>query len=197
MRMRKPSRITSAIAPKSSPPFLTTQTFINTKTISQGLPDTQSPKLHKIQEPNTSNWPPLITPLCPTPTTLFNALGTSRSAAGGLANQWKIDHDLCIGTAVATKEAVGLGRYLHYSKMKNGVEDVIKVLGFENAVVLRPGLILGAAKAPFLEGVDKMVIGRAAVAAARIAGEGKAPQRYWVLGAADIVRLGRDEWVEK
>ncbi len=43
-------------------------------------------------------------------------------------------------------------------------------------------------------GQDQKVIGRAAVAAARIAEGGKAPSKYWVLEQADIVRLGRDEW---
>lgn len=36
-----------------------------------------------------------------------------------------------------------LYKYVPYSKMKIGVEDAIKSLGFENAVVLRPGMILG------------------------------------------------------
>ena len=40
-----------------------------------------------------------------------------------------------------------------YSKMKNGVEDAIKELDFEHAIIVRPGLILGRekAKAPILE----------------------------------------------
>jgi hypothetical protein len=43
-------------------------------------------------------------------------------------------------------------------------------------------------------GQDQTVIGRAAVAAARIAEEGKAPSAFWTLEQADIVRLGREEW---
>lgn len=46
----------------------------------------------------------------------------------------------------------------------------------------------------WIVGQDQKVIGRAAVAAVRIAEEGKAPSKYWVLEQADIVRLGRDEW---
>lgn len=46
----------------------------------------------------------------------------------------------------------------------------------------------------WIAGQDQKVIGRAAVAAVRIAEEGKAPSKYWVLEQADIVRLGRDEW---
>lgn len=45
-------------------------------------------------------------------------------------------------------------------------------------------------------GQDQTVIGRAAVAAARAAEEGKAPGNYWVLEQADIVRMGREEWKE-
>ena len=48
----------------------------------------------------------------------------------------------------------------------------------------------------FFAGQDQTVIGRAAVAAARIAEEGKAPSKYCVLEQADIVRLGRTEWKE-
>ena len=45
-------------------------------------------------------------------------------------------------------------------------------------------------------GVDQAIIGRAAVAAARLAEEGKAPSKYWVVEQADVLRLGRDEWKE-
>lgn len=41
---------------------------------------------------------------------------------------------------------------------------------------------------------DQTIIGRAAVAAAQMAEEGKAPSKYWVVEQADIVRLGRTEW---
>lgn len=43
-------------------------------------------------------------------------------------------------------------------------------------------------------GQDQRIIGRAAVAAARLAEEGKAPSKYWVVESNDILRLGRDEW---
>jgi hypothetical protein len=45
-------------------------------------------------------------------------------------------------------------------------------------------------------GQDQTVIGRAAVAAARIAEEGKAPSKYWIVEMDDVVKLGRDEWKE-
>ncbi|RFU31437.1 hypothetical protein B7463_g4902, partial [Scytalidium lignicola] len=100
--------------------------------------------------------------------------------------------------------------------MKVGVEDTIKELGFDHAIIPRQGLTIGRekAKAPFFMeniveslskigqsiqdkiGQDQTVIGRAAVAAVRMAEEGKAPSKYWVLEQAGIVRLGRDEWKE-
>lgn len=103
-----------------------------------------------------------------------------------------------------------------YSKMKVGVEDAIKSLSFDQAIILRPGLILGNrevehAFGPLLNtvvrslsmigqgvqdkfGQEAEVIGRAAVRASILAAEGKAPSKYWVLEQADIVKLGRDEW---
>lgn len=45
-------------------------------------------------------------------------------------------------------------------------------------------------------GQDQKIIGRAAVVAAKIAQEGKAPSKYWVLEQADIIKYGRDEWNE-
>ena len=109
----------------------------------------------------------MISSLAPRPDVVFNAVGTTRAAAGGLQNQWKIDYDLCKENAIAAKEAgvktyvfissAGtrglLSSYVPYSKMKIGVEDAIKELDFEHAIVLRPGMILGREKpkAPFLE----------------------------------------------
>ena len=100
--------------------------------------------------------------------------------------------------------------------MKNGVEDSIRDLGFEQAIIVKPGLIIGDREAPhagypliygLTSGLDKIrgslrdtiaqdhdVIARAAVHALKLASEGKAPSNYWVLEPADIVRLGRDEW---
>lgn len=48
-----------------------------------------------------------------------------------------------------------LSSYVPYSKMKVGVEDAIKELDFEHAIVLRSGMILGREKpkAPFLEAI--------------------------------------------
>lgn len=200
-------------------------------------------KLDAIVEKDTEQWVPKLdavvaasskaaaaTAAAAAPPIVFSALGTTRLAAGGIANQWKIDHDLNVALARASKAAgvrmfvfvssAGtrslVGRWMPYSKMKNGVEDTIQALGFDQAIVLHPALILGerevahqgAATATALVRVagavskglrdslaqDAEVIARAAVHAALLASQGKAPAKYWEVDAANIVRLGRDEW---
>ncbi|KAK5661943.1 hypothetical protein OQA88_10053 [Cercophora sp. LCS_1] len=203
------------------------------QTISRRAPKSTGPKLNAIVEPDTSLWTAKLGSLTPGPSTVISALGTTRQQAGGIANQWKIDHDLNVDIAKEAKargvktfvfvSSTGtrgfMSNHVPYSKMKIGVEDTVKDLGFENAIILRPGLIMGdrevAHQGAWLVGglvgalgkiagqgaVDKMgqdadVIAKAAVHAARIAEEGKAPQKFWVLEQADIVRLGRTEWKE-
>ncbi|KAJ5233082.1 hypothetical protein N7468_006038 [Penicillium chermesinum] len=219
---------TGAVGSQILAALLAADYVASVKTISRRLPNASSPKLEAIQESDTTKWGSTISTLLPRPSVVFNAVGTTRAAAGGIENQWKIDHDLCIENAKAAKEAgvatyvfisssgtAGFpSRYLPYSKMKNGVVNAIKELDFDQAIVLRPGLIIGREKpkAPFFEklgeglktvfgqGVqdkiaqDQEVIGRAAVAAARMAEEGKAPSKFWVLEQSDIVKLGRDKW---
>ncbi|KAF4234882.1 hypothetical protein CNMCM6805_008355 [Aspergillus fumigatiaffinis] len=220
---------TGAVGSQILATLLAIDTFSSAKTTSRRLPNVQSPKLEAIQEGDTSKWAGMISSFSPKPSVVFNAVGTTRAAAGGLQNQWKVDHDLCIENARAAKEAgvktyvfisgAGirgfLARYLPFSKMKIGVEDAIKELGFEHAIILRPGMIIGREnpKSALLEniagnmnklgqgvqdslGQDQTVIARAAVAAARMAEEGKAPSKYWVVEMGDIVKLGRDEWKE-
>jgi uncharacterized protein YbjT (DUF2867 family) len=144
-----------------------TDAFPSVKTVSRRLPNAQSPKLQVLEEGDISKWGGMISSLSPKPSVVFNAVGTTRATAGGIQNQWKIDHDLCIENAEAAKEAgvktyvfissAGtrgfLSGYVPYSKMKVGVEDAIKELDFEHAIVPRPGMILGREKpkAPFLE----------------------------------------------
>ncbi|KAH6843053.1 protein FMP52, mitochondrial [Chaetomium sp. MPI-CAGE-AT-0009] len=200
-------------------------------TISRRAPKSTGPTLHATIEADTTQWAAKLTGIKPTPSTVFSALGTTRAQAGGIANQWKIDHDLNVELARAAKEAgvrnfvfissTGSGgllaNYLPYSKMKKGVEETVKGLGFESAIILRPAIILGDREEPhqggpfvigatralgrwFGQGVQDSfgqepdVIARAAVHAARIAAEGKAPSKYWVLESKEIVRLGRTEW---
>lgn len=142
--------------------LLQNDSFTSVKTISRRLPKEQSPKLEAIEEADTSKWGGMISSLNPKPTAVFNAVGTTRATAGGIDNQWKIDHDLCIENAKAAK-AAGVktyvfissagtrsfpGKYVPYSKMKIGVEDAIKELDFEQAIILRPGMILGERETP-------------------------------------------------
>lgn len=160
---------TGAVGSQILTTLLATDTFPSVKTISRRLPNAQSPKLQALEEADSSKWGGMISSLSPKPTVVFNAVGTTKAAAGGVQNQWKIDHDLCIENARAAKEAgvktyvfissAGtrgfLSSYVPYSKMKIGVEDAIKELGFEQAIILRPGMILGREnpKAPFFESV--------------------------------------------
>ena len=155
--------------------------------------------------------------------------------AGGIANQWKIDHDLNVDLARAAKQAgvknfvfvssagtrSAMSAKVPYSQMKRGVEDTIQSLGFEHGIILRPGLILGERPESHFPGQGLLVgavrglgkwvsqkwlqdswaqeadvIARAAVKAARMAEEGKAPSKWWILEQDEIVRLGRDEWKE-
>ena len=142
--------------------------FTSVKTVSRRLPKLQSAKLEAVVEADTSKWGSMMAKLDPKPTAVFNAVGTTRAAAGGLQEQWKIDHDLCVENAKAAK-AAGASTYVFvssagtrgllsihvpYSKMKVGVEDAVKALDFDHAIVLRPGMIIGdreTPKSPFLE----------------------------------------------
>jgi len=220
---------TGAVGSQILATLLATDAFSSVKTVSRRLPNAQSHKLQALEEGDISKWGGMISSLSPKPSVVFNAVGTTRATAGGIQNQWKIDHDLCIENAKAAKEAGAktyvyissagtrgfLSGYVPYSKMKVGVEDAIKELDFEHAIILRPGMIIGREKpkAPFVQSVienlsklgqglqdklgqDQTIIGRAAVAAARLAEEGKAPSKYWVLEQADIVKFGRDDWKE-
>jgi len=158
---------TGAVGSQILATLLATDAFSSVKTISRRLPNAQSPKLQAIEEGDSSKWGGMISSLSPKPSVVFNAVGTTRATAGGIQNQWKIDHDLCIENAKAAKEAGVktyvfissggtkgyLASYVPYSKMKIGVEKAIEELDFEHAIILRPGMILGRekAKAPFFE----------------------------------------------
>lgn len=162
---------TGAVGSQILATLLAINTFSSVKTISRRLPNAQSPKLEAVEEGDTSKWGGMISALSPKPSVVFNAVGTTRAAAGGPQNQWKIDHDLCIANARAAKEAgaktyvfiSGAGirgfpaRYLPYLKMKIGVEDAIKELDFEHAIILRPGMIIGREnhKSALLENIVK------------------------------------------
>ncbi|KAI1766936.1 NAD(P)-binding protein [Hypoxylon sp. FL1150] len=204
--------------------------FKTVYTISRRAPKQESPKLAATIEADTTKWTSNLSSITPLPSIVFSALGTTRAAAGGIENQWKIDHDLNVELAKAAR-AAGVNTFvfvasagtrafpastLPYSKMKIGVEDSIRSLEFQQAIILRPGIILDHRDVPhqgatplisLIHGLGKIsrgwkdkwgteaeVIGRAAVHASILAAEGKAPSQYWILEQADIIRLGRDEW---
>jgi aspartate-semialdehyde dehydrogenase len=63
-------------------------------TISRRTPKTEpSPKLHAVVEADTTKWASQFAALSPLPSTVYSSLGTTRAQAGGIQNQWKIDHD--------------------------------------------------------------------------------------------------------
>ncbi|KAH7175596.1 hypothetical protein EDB81DRAFT_863660, partial [Dactylonectria macrodidyma] len=204
--------------------------FSPVNTITRRAPKAISTHLNAIIEADTTKWAAALAGLTPTPAAVYSALGTTRAQAGSLANQWKIDHDLNIELAKAAKEAGArtfvfissggtrsfLSSFAPYSKMKNGVEDAIRDLDFEQAIIVKPGLILGHREQSRLGegqaqtvanaigsvssglkdriGQDADEIAKSAVRAVQLANEGKAPSKYWVLEGSDIIRLGRTEW---
>lgn len=199
-------------------------------TVSRRQPKAEGPKLRATVEPSTEQWAAKLSTLQPAATTVYSSVGTTRAAAGGIENQRKIDHDLNVEVARAAKKAGAktfvfissagtrglMASHVPYSQMKAGVEDTIKELDFDHAVIVRPGLIIGQREeSRAAEGLaqtlfnglgrlssaikdslaqDADVIARAAVAAAVQAEQGNAPSKYWILEQADIIRLGRTEW---
>ncbi|KAK9424166.1 putative Protein FMP52 [Seiridium unicorne] len=197
-------------------------------TISRRAPKAEGAKLNAHIEADNAKWGSALKSIAPPPDVVFASVGTTKAAVGGVANQWKIDHDLNVDIAKAAREqgvknfvfisSAGtrglLADRVPYSQMKQGVEDTIKSLDFEQAIIVRPGAILGQRETDNKHGStvfhtivgalpgmardrlgqDANIIARAAVNAALLAKEGKAPSKYWVLEQADVVRLGRDEY---
>lgn len=108
--------------------------------------------MHPLVSSDSSTWVSLYPQAS---SIFFSALGTTRGAAGSVANQRKIDYDLNFELA---KEAKAKGAttyvlisssganatsFLAYPKMKGELEEAVKRLGFEHTVILRPGLIVG------------------------------------------------------
>ncbi|KAI4842286.1 NAD dependent epimerase/dehydratase family protein-like protein [Aureobasidium sp. EXF-8846] len=106
---------------------------------------------------------------------------------------------------------------LAYPRMKGELEEAVKQLDFEHTIILRPGLIVGQRQdsrppefafrkiaqwagkisEPYLKDFwaqDADVIAKAAVSAALQCHEGKVQHKVWMLGQADIIRLGKTEW---
>ncbi|GKT57675.1 NAD-binding domain protein [Colletotrichum tofieldiae] len=210
--------------------LITSEAFATVNTISRRPPKAGGLTLKPIVEKDTSAWPPKLAALQPLPTVVISALGTTRAAAGSIAEQWKIDHDLNVELVKAAKAAgckafifissagtrSTLSALAPYSKMKNGVEDAIKEASFDHGIILKPGVILGqreqsrAGESIFQSvvrtlgivsrniqdsiGQEAEVIARAAVHAAILVEQGKAPAGVWEIDGSEIVRLGRTEW---
>jgi uncharacterized protein YbjT (DUF2867 family) len=106
-----------------------------------------------------------------------------------------------------------------YTKTKGELEDSVKALDSEKTVILRPGLIMGEREEPTnaAEGAFKAVVGmigkvspkakdglgqevgviaKAAVNAGLKAVNEGLKEKVWIMGQADIVRLGRTEWTD-
>lgn len=198
-------------------------------TVSRRSPKSTGATLNALVEPDTTKWAPALAQFTPPPSVVISALGTTRAAAGSVQEQWKIDHDLNVEIAKAAKGAgvktfvfVSSGgtrgpghSYFPYFQMKNGVEDAVKELDFESAVIMKPGTILGereqtrTAESVFQKltrglgnispglrdalGQEADVIARATVKAAQMAAEGKAPSKYWLVDSHEIIKLGQPE----
>lgn len=119
-------------------------------------PSSKDAKLQSIISKESSEWPSKLSSITPPPSIFFSGLGTTRGAAGGVANQRKIDYDLNFALAKAAKDS-GVKVYvlisttganasssMAYPKMKGELEESVKELGFEHTVILRPGLIVGS-----------------------------------------------------
>lgn len=124
-------------------------------------------KLTNFVSADTATWASQLSSLTPTPGIFISAFATTKAAAGGFENQYKIEHGLNIELAKAAREA-GTKVYvlvssngankdsnIAYMRMKGEIEEDIKALGFERTVILRPGLIAGARNEsrPFEAGV--------------------------------------------
>lgn len=112
-------------------------------------------KLTAFVDADTSKWAPHYRSLSPPPSIIFSALATTRAAAGGFENQYKIEHGLNVEMAKAAREAgsrvyvlissgsASTSSMFAYTKMKGQIEEDIRALDFEHTVILRPGLIAG------------------------------------------------------
>jgi uncharacterized protein YbjT (DUF2867 family) len=112
-------------------------------------------KLTTFVEGDTSRWAAQVAALAPPPSIFFSSLGTTKGAAGGFENQYKLDHDLNLELARAARDAgsrvyvlisssgANATSMIPYTRMKGELEEAVKGLGFEHTVILRPGLIAG------------------------------------------------------
>lgn len=81
---------------------------------------------------------------------LFSCMGTTLRAAGSQQAQWKVDYDYQFNFAKAAHEngvntivlmsSVGANPQssIFYPKMKGQLEEAVKLLGFDNTIIVRP-----------------------------------------------------------
>ncbi|EHA19775.1 hypothetical protein ASPNIDRAFT_56013, partial [Aspergillus niger ATCC 1015] len=120
-------------------------------------PATAAPqeKLTTFVSDDSSKWASQLSSLTPTPDIFISAFGTTRGAAGGFENQYKIEHGLNVEMARAARDA-GTKVYVlisstgadknssfGYPRMKGEIEEEVKAMGFDRTIILRPGLISG------------------------------------------------------
>lgn len=124
-----------------------------TPPVASGTPQA---KLTTIVNGDTATWAGHLSSLTPTPGIFISAFATTRGAAGGFENQYKIEHGLNIEMARAARDAgtkvyvlisssgANKSSSMAYVRMKGEIEEDVKALGFERTVILRPGLIAGS-----------------------------------------------------
>lgn len=116
-------------------------------------------RLKLLVAPNSQSWPTDFPKfLETTPAIFYSALGTTRAQAGSFEAQRKIDLEMNVALAKASKDAgvrvyvlissaaVNSKSYMPYSKMKGELEEAITEIGFEKTVFVKPGLIVGSRK---------------------------------------------------
>jgi N-acetyl-gamma-glutamylphosphate reductase len=128
---------TGAVGSQILATLLSSPTCTSLTTISRRAPQAQNLKLKAIIETDTTKWAPLMATLSPTPPVVFNAVGTTFAA--GVKT-----YVYC--SSAGTSSSFSPFALTPYAKMKRGVETAIRELEFENAIILRPGMILGREK---------------------------------------------------
>ncbi|WP_010252435.1 NAD(P)H-binding protein [Myroides injenensis] len=113
--------------------------------------DIQHPKLitHIVDFEKMPEWSYLISG-----DIAFSCLGTTKKQAGSKQKQWHIDYDYVMQFARNAKDnkvknfvllsakAASENSVFFYSKMKGRLERSILNIGFDNTIILRPGLLL-------------------------------------------------------
>ena len=132
--------------------------FARATAIARRAPKSLDPsgKLQTTLEVDPWKWPAQIQTLSPHPDVFISALGSTAGAAGGLANQRKIDYDLNLELAKAALATGTCKVYVlvstgmasstsitPYLKMKGELEDAVKALDVPHIVLLQPGILLG------------------------------------------------------